>query len=122
MVCHNAAKRQKVGDLSRCDEVAGTVSKSDVSALTKAILDTGNETAGAKKISINLEGGSHTVSALIQGEKVVFFDPNFGEMTFPSHQKFETWLKEAFGEKSGYAGKKEGKRFFNVVNYHANSQ
>ncbi|AAK02141.1 YopT-type cysteine protease domain-containing protein [Pasteurella multocida] len=115
-------KEKKVGDLSRRDEVAGTVSKSDISALTKAILDTGSDTAGAKKISINLEGGSHTVSALIQGEKVVFFDPNFGEMTFPSHQKFETWLKEAFWEKSGYAGKKEGKRFFNVVNYHAETK
>ncbi|MBM2608587.1 YopT-type cysteine protease domain-containing protein [Pasteurella multocida] len=115
-------KEKTVGSASRRDEVAGTVSKSDVSALTKAILDTGNETAGAKKISINLEGGSHTVSALIQGEKVVFFDPNFGEMTFPSHQKFETWLKEAFWEKSGYAGKKEGKRFFNVVNYHAETK
>ncbi|WP_236566466.1 YopT-type cysteine protease domain-containing protein, partial [Pasteurella multocida] len=80
-------KEKKVGDLSRRDEVAGTVSKSDISALSKAILDTGSDTAGAKKISINLEGGSHTVSALVQGEKVVFFDPNFGEMTFPSHQK-----------------------------------
>ncbi|WP_231717850.1 YopT-type cysteine protease domain-containing protein [Pasteurella multocida] len=115
-------KEKKVGDLSRRDEVAGTVSKSDISALTKAILDTGSDTAGAKKISINLEGGSHTVSALVQGEKVVFFDPNFGEMTFPSHQKFESWLKEAFWEKSGYAGKKEGKRFFNVVNYHAETK
>ncbi|HHT7855252.1 TPA: YopT-type cysteine protease domain-containing protein [Pasteurella multocida] len=55
-------------------------------------------------------------------QKVVFFDPNFGEMTFPSHQKFESWLKEAFWEKSGYAGKKEGKRFFNVVNYHAETK
>ncbi|MGC6341480.1 YopT-type cysteine protease domain-containing protein [Bisgaard Taxon 45] len=115
-------KEKKVGDLSRRDEVAGTVSKSDISALTKAILDTGSDTAGAKKISINLEGGSHTVSALVQGEKVVFFDPNFGEMHFPSHQQFESWLKEAFWEKSGYAGKKEGKRFFNVVNYHAETK
>ncbi|HII3753975.1 TPA: YopT-type cysteine protease domain-containing protein [Pasteurella multocida] len=115
-------KEKKVGDLSRRDEVSGTVSKSDISALTKAILDTGKESSGAKKISINLEGGSHTVSALVQGEKVVFFDPNFGEMTFPSHQKFESWLKEAFWEKSGYAGKKEGKRFFNVVNYHAETK
>ncbi|MDO5055236.1 MAG: YopT-type cysteine protease domain-containing protein [Pasteurella oralis] len=110
-------KEKRSGNLSRRDEVAGTVSKNDVSALTKAILDTGNETSGVKKISINLEGGSHTVSAAIQGQKVVFFDPNFGEMTFPSHQKFETWLKEAFWNKSGYAGKHEGKRFFNVVNY-----
>ncbi|MFD1806853.1 YopT-type cysteine protease domain-containing protein [Pasteurella oralis] len=110
-------KEKRSGNLSRRDEVAGTVSKNDVSALTKAILDTGNETSGVKKISINLEGGSHTVSAAIQGQKVVFFDPNFGEMTFPSRQKFETWLKEAFWNKSGYAGKNEGKRFFNVVNY-----
>ncbi|MGC6406786.1 YopT-type cysteine protease domain-containing protein [Bisgaard Taxon 45] len=115
-------KEKQVGSASRRDEVAGTVSKSDISALTKAILDTGKESSGAKKISINLEGGSHTVSALVQGEKVVFFDPNFGEMTFPSHQKFESWLKEAFWEKSGYAGKKEGKRFFNVVNYHAETK
>ncbi|MGC6342649.1 YopT-type cysteine protease domain-containing protein [Bisgaard Taxon 45] len=115
-------KEKQVGSASRRDEVAGTVSKSDISALTKAILDTGKESSGAKKISINLEGGSHTVSALVQGEKVVFFDPNFGEMRFPSHQQFESWLKEAFWEKSGYAGKKEGKRFFNVVNYHVDRQ
>ncbi|URH79392.1 YopT-type cysteine protease domain-containing protein [Pasteurella multocida] len=110
-------KEKKVGSASRRDEVAGTVSKSDISALTKAILDTGSDISGVKKISINLEGGSHTVSAAVQGQKVVFFDPNFGEMTFPSHQKFETWLKEAFWNKSGYAGKNDGKRFFNVVNY-----
>ncbi|GJJ80245.1 hypothetical protein PcPA57_09650 [Pasteurella canis] len=110
-------KEKKFGNLSRRDEVAGTVSKKDVSALSKAILDTGNETSAVKKISINLEGGSHTVSAAIQGQKVVFFDPNFGEMTFPTHQKFDKWLKEAFWDKSGYAGKNEGKRFFNVVNY-----
>ncbi|WP_268162651.1 YopT-type cysteine protease domain-containing protein [Pasteurella multocida] len=110
-------KEKKVGSTSRRDEVAGTVSKSDISALTKAILDTGSDISGVKKISINLEGGSHTVSAAVQGQKVVFFDPNFGEMTFPSHQKFETWLKEAFWNKSGYAGKNDGKRFFNVVNY-----
>ncbi|SPY33682.1 YopT-type cysteine protease domain-containing protein [Pasteurella canis] len=110
-------KEKKFGNLSRRDEVAGTVSKTDVSALSKAILDTGNETSAVKKISINLEGGSHTVSAAIQGQKVVFFDPNFGEMTFPTHQKFDKWLKEAFWDKSGYAGKNEGKRFFNVVNY-----
>ncbi|WP_101775382.1 YopT-type cysteine protease domain-containing protein [Pasteurella oralis] len=110
-------KEKKFGNLSRRDEVAGTVSKTDVSALSKAILDTGNETSAVKKISINLEGGSHTVSAAIQGQKVVFFDPNFGEMTFPSHQKFEAWLKDAFWNKSGYAGKQDGKRFFNVVNY-----
>ncbi|SNV55429.1 YopT-type cysteine protease domain-containing protein [Pasteurella dagmatis] len=110
-------KEKKVGSSSRRDEVAGTVSKTDISALTKAILDTGSDSSGVKKISINLEGGSHTVSAAIQGQKVVFFDPNFGEMTFPSHKQFESWLKGAFWEKSGYAGKKEGKRFFNVVNY-----
>ncbi|URH75209.1 YopT-type cysteine protease domain-containing protein [Pasteurella multocida] len=110
-------KEKKVGSASRRDEVAGTVSKSDISALTKAILDTGSDISGVKKISINLEGGSHTVSAAVQGQKVVFLDPNFGEMTFPSHQKFETWLKEAFWNKSGYAGKNDGKRFFNVVNY-----
>ncbi|WP_424411398.1 YopT-type cysteine protease domain-containing protein [Pasteurella sp. PK-2025] len=110
-------KEKKVGNASRRDEVAGTVSKTDISALTKAILDTGSDNSGVKKISINLEGGSHTVSAAVQGEKVVFFDPNFGEMTFPSHKQFESWLKGAFWEKSGYAGKKDGKRFFNVVNY-----
>lgn len=38
-------------------------------------------------------------------------------MTFPTHQQFENWLKNAFWQKSRYAGKQEGKRFFNVVNY-----
>ncbi|TEW30120.1 YopT-type cysteine protease domain-containing protein [Histophilus somni] len=110
-------KEKKVADFVRRDEVSGTVSKNDVSSLVKAILDTGDDTAGVKKISINLEGGSHTVSAAVDGSKVTFFDPNFGEMTFPTHQQFENWLKNAFWQKSGYAGKQEGRRFFNVVNY-----
>ncbi|WP_249967711.1 YopT-type cysteine protease domain-containing protein [Histophilus somni] len=110
-------KEKKVADFVRRDEVSGTVSKNDVSSLVKAILDTGDDKAGVKKISINLEGGSHTVSAAVDGSKVTFFDPNFGEMTFPTHQQFENWLKNAFWQKSGYAGKQEGKRFFNVVNY-----
>lgn len=111
------SEREKVADFVRRDEVSGTVSKNDVSSLVKAILDTGDDTAGVKKISINLEGGSHTVSAAVDGSKVTFFDPNFGEMTFPTHQQFENWLKNAFWQKSGYAGKQEGRRFFNVVNY-----
>ncbi|THA22510.1 YopT-type cysteine protease domain-containing protein [Histophilus somni] len=114
-------KEKKVADFVRRDEVSGTVSKNDVSSLVKAILDTGDDTAGVKKISINLEGGSHTVSAAVDGSKVTFFDPNFGEMTFPTHQQFENWLKNAFWQKSGYAGKQEGRRFFNVVNYKKNN-
>ncbi|ANF60392.1 YopT-type cysteine protease domain-containing protein [[Haemophilus] ducreyi] len=115
-------KQKYFGKLSRADEVAGTVSKNDVSALVKAILDTGNESSAVKKISINLEGGSHTVSASIEGQKVVFFDPNFGEITFKDKKSFEKWMKNAFWKKSGYAGKKDTKRFFNVVNYHKNSK
>ncbi|WP_249962597.1 YopT-type cysteine protease domain-containing protein [Histophilus somni] len=114
-------KEKKVADFVRRDEVSGTVSKNDVSSLVKAILDTGDDTAGVKKISINLEGGSHTVSVAVDGSKVTFFDPNFGEMTFPTHQQFENWLKNAFWQKSGYAGKQEGRRFFNVVNYKKNN-
>ncbi len=114
-------KEKKVADFVRRDEVSGTVSKNDVSSLVKAILDTGDDTAGVKKISINLEGGSHTVSAAVDGSKVTFFDPNFGEMTFPTHQQFENWLENAFWQKSGYAGKQEGRRFFNVVNYKKNN-
>lgn len=48
-------KEKKVADFVRRDEVSGTVSKNDVSSLVKAILDTGDDTAGVKKISINLE-------------------------------------------------------------------
>lgn len=112
------AKQRKVGDFSRKDEVSGTVSSKNVDALVKAILDTGEQSSGIKKISINLKGGSHTVSASVEGNKVVFFDPNFGEITFPSHDKFEAWIKNAFWQKSGYAGNDDSKRFFNVVNYH----
>ncbi|ANF61402.1 hypothetical protein A6037_00750 [[Haemophilus] ducreyi] len=115
-------KQKYFGKLSRADEVAGTVSKNDISTLVKAILDTGNESSAVKKISINLEGGSHTVSASIEGQKVVFFDPNFGEITFKDKKSFEKWMKNAFWKKSGYAGKKDTKRFFNVVNYHKNSK
>ncbi|OOR98108.1 hypothetical protein B0186_09785 [Canicola haemoglobinophilus] len=112
-------KQKKVGEFSRKDEVAGTVTNTDVNALTKAILDTGDTASGVKKISINLKGGSHTVAASVKGEQVVFFDPNFGEVTFKSKQQFERWFKEAFWEKSGYAGKDSSKRFFNVINYNA---
>ena len=112
-------KQKQVGDFSRKDEVAGTVTNTDVKALTQAILGTGNDNSGVKKISINLKGGSHTVAASVKGEKVVFFDPNFGEVSFNSHSQFEKWFKEAFWSKSGYAGSDSSKRFFNVINYHA---
>ncbi|CAM2918064.1 YopT-type cysteine protease domain-containing protein [Actinobacillus equuli subsp. equuli] len=111
------AKQKKVGDFSRKDEVSGTVSSKNIDALVKAILDTGSQETGIKKISINLKGGSHTVSAAVEGGKVVFFDPNFGEITFSSHDKFAEWMKKAFWQKSGYAGTDNEKRFFNVVNY-----
>ncbi|MCK3655484.1 hypothetical protein A4G19_06870 [Pasteurellaceae bacterium Macca] len=110
-------KEKKIGDNRRRDEVAGTVTKDNIDGLVKAIVDTGSQDSAIKKISINLEGGSHTVSASVKGDKVVFFDPNFGEIAFKSKASFEKWMKNAFWQKSGYAGKKGGKRFFNVVNY-----
>ncbi|QIM62537.1 hypothetical protein A1D29_04065 [Pasteurellaceae bacterium Orientalotternb1] len=110
-------KQKQVGEYSRKDEVSGTVTNTDVKALTKAILETNGNGSGVKKISINLQGGSHTVAASVKGEQVTFFDPNFGELTFKSHQQFENWFKDAFWSKSGYAGTDSNKRFFNVINY-----
>ncbi|QIM64766.1 YopT-type cysteine protease domain-containing protein [Frederiksenia canicola] len=112
-------KQKQVGEYSRKDEVSGTVTNTEVKSLINAILDTGDSHSGVKKISINLEGGSHTVAASVKGEQVIFFDPNFGEITFKKREHFENWFKEAFWSKSGYAGTNSGKRFFNVINYDA---
>ncbi|WGE90215.1 YopT-type cysteine protease domain-containing protein [Actinobacillus arthritidis] len=111
------AKQKKVGEFSRKDEVSGSVSGQNIETLVKAIIDTGSDTTGIKKISINLKGGSHTVSVAVNGDKVVFFDPNFGEMTFPNKDQFAKWMEKAFWQKSGYAGTGNEKQFFNVVNY-----
>ncbi|MDP8051238.1 YopT-type cysteine protease domain-containing protein [Pasteurella atlantica] len=116
------AKERQFGSQRRKDQVEGSLSDKNLNAFTQAILDTGKENSAIKKISISLKDGAHTVSAAIQGENVVFFDPNFGELSFPSREKFDHWFKNAFWQQSGYAGDNSKNRVFNVVNYHLNDK
>ncbi|MDP8129693.1 YopT-type cysteine protease domain-containing protein [Pasteurella atlantica] len=111
-------KEKTFGTLSRQDKVEGGVSRDNTDTLIKTILDTGSEQSAAKKISINIKDGVHTVSATIIGEKVAFFDPNFGEMEFSSREKFNNWFKNSFWKQSGYAENDNKTKVFNVTNYH----
>jgi len=43
----------------------------------------------------------HAMSAFVGSEDFVFFDPNFGEFWFPSHEKFQAWFK-GYWSTSGY--------------------
>ena len=43
----------------------------------------------------------HAMSAYVGSEDFVFFDPNFGEFWFPSHEKFQAWFK-GYWSTSGY--------------------
>jgi YopT peptidase len=46
-------------------------------------------------------GGAHSVAAWNAGSQVLFFDPNYGEFSFPEQTKLRNWLK-TYGTVSGY--------------------
>jgi len=63
------------------------------SAQTLGNAVTGNLASGAPFRMISLEGyGGHRVVAHVTNGAVVFFDPNYGEFSFPTPAGFRAWL------------------------------
>ncbi|MBW2279888.1 MAG: hypothetical protein JRG76_04250 [Deltaproteobacteria bacterium] len=72
-------------------------------ALASAICDSAGHDAG-RYLKSGIEGtaGGHSMAAYVAGD-VCFFDPNFGEFWFESHQMFKSWFTGYFWHASMYS-------------------
>ncbi|PVZ68362.1 YopT-type cysteine protease domain-containing protein [Pelagibaculum spongiae] len=85
--------------ISRNDE---SVTTTDSNALAKAICSLASKSGGYRKIGIEGRSGGHAMAAYV-GDDVLFFDPNYGEFWFETHNLFIEWFSKAFWNKSLYA-------------------
>lgn len=111
---------RELGALSR---VYGQTSRgrNGAAELAAKIVDNGPKTSLLKKIGLEGPSNAHAVAAAVDGEKVTFFDPNFGEFSFPSKDDFTSWFVQDFWHKSGYDLPKFGlSGEFSIVNLEAN--
>lgn len=49
---------------------------------------------GFKHIYLDFSGGRHAITANATAGGATFFDPNFGEVAFGSHDNFKRWMAE----------------------------
>ncbi|OWO80574.1 cysteine protease [Photorhabdus luminescens] len=105
-------------DQKRPLEVTGQTSNKGTEELLPAILDTNGKASGYKKISFLGKMAGHTVAAHVDDQKgVIFFDPNFGEFSFPDKISFSNWFTEDFWPKSWYNLEIGLGQHFKVINY-----
>ncbi|KTL60784.1 cysteine protease [Photorhabdus laumondii subsp. laumondii] len=99
-------------------KVVGQTGNKGTTDLLHAILDTGDKGSGYKKISFLGKMAGHTVAAYVDDQKgVIFFDPNFGEFSFPSITSFSRWFTDDFWPKSWYNLEIGLGQQFEVFNY-----
>ncbi|WP_036768068.1 YopT-type cysteine protease domain-containing protein [Photorhabdus australis] len=99
-------------------KVVGETGNRGTKDLLHAILDTGDKGSGYKKISFLGKMAGHTVAAYVDDQKgVTFFDPNFGEFSFPDKTSFSHWFTDDFWPKSWYSLEIGLGQEFEVFNY-----
>ena len=98
----------------------GTTGSSGATKLVAAILDTAGETSIYKKIGISGAMAGHAVAAFVDNDEgVTFFDPNFGEFSFPDKASFSNWFTQDFWTGSLYSIEKGLGQEFEISNYKA---
>ncbi|WP_391529276.1 YopT-type cysteine protease domain-containing protein [Photorhabdus akhurstii] len=109
---------QKNDEDEHSSKIVGQTGNKGTTDLLRAILDTGDKGSGYKKISFLGKMAGHTVAAYVNDQKgVVFFDPNFGEFSFPNITSFSHWFTDDFWPKSWYNLEIGLGKQFEVFNY-----
>jgi YopT-type cysteine protease-like protein len=92
---HNVKHDKKLPAIGNVKAASPEIGKHLATAITKA--------GQGRWASLDLygSGGAHSVAAWNAGSQTLFFDPNYGEFSFPDQTKLRSWLG-TFGTISGY--------------------